>query len=165
MYSQLMKTLNASDGRYLTREEQEHVLAYCQSMPKRLQASAMVEQKELEIVHTVIEAMKRRYANFANLHDRAWEKGQRDVQLVLRYNVQGMIMDDFDMASDKLLFWFRTIVASTNMTPQFVRETYTFLREACKQKLPADIYSLLAPHLERTIEVMSDFPEPHRPAV
>ncbi len=165
MYSKMMKTLNNSDSRYLTREEQEEVLAYTTSVPKRLQAASQVEQKEMEIVQAVVEQMKRRYTNFQNLHDRAWDKAIRDIQLVLRYNAQGMVMDDLDMAADKLLFWFRTIIASVGMTPQFARDTYTFMHDACKQKLPADAFALLQPHLKKTIEVMSDFPEPYKPAV
>jgi len=165
MYSRMMQIVNASDSRYLTPPEQEQVLAYCGTMPKRLQAARQVEQLEATLVNQVIGEMKKRYANFANLHDRAWDKSYRDIQLVLRYLVQGMLMDDVDMAAHKLLFWLRTIVASLGMTPAFMRDTYTFLREACKQKLPAEAYTLLEAHLNRTIEVLSDFPEPHKAAV
>ncbi|MBY0522996.1 MAG: hypothetical protein K2R98_06340 [Gemmataceae bacterium] len=165
MYSRMMQIINASDSRYLTAQEQEQVMAYCASMPKRFQVSRLVEQKETEIVNQVIAELKKRYANFPNLHDRAWEKGFRDLQLVLRYIVQGMLMDDLDMAADKLLYWFRTIVASAGMTPRFMRDTYTLLRDASKQKLPPDAYQMLETHLNRTIEIMADIPEPYKPAV
>ncbi len=165
MYSRMMQIVNASDSRYLNAGEHDQILAFCTSMPKRLQAAKQVEQKEVDIVNLVIAEMKKRYANFPNLHDRAWEKGFRDIQLVLRYNVQGMLMDDLDMASEKLLFWFRTIVAAVGMTPRFMSDTYTLLRDACRQRLPADTFALLEPHLNKTIAVLSDIPEPHRPAV
>ncbi|MBL8800187.1 MAG: hypothetical protein JNM56_40265 [Planctomycetia bacterium] len=161
----MMQLINATDSRYLTAAEQEQVLALCAAMPKRLQAAKLVEQHETELVNLALTEMKKRYTNFANLHDRAWEKGFRDMQLVLRYNVQGMLMDDLEMAADKLLYWLRTMVASAGMTPRFMRDTYTFLRDACRQKLPADAYQLLEPHLNRTIEVLADIPEPHKAAV
>ncbi len=109
MYSQLMNIVNASDSRYLTASEQEQVLAYVQSVPKRLQAARAVELKEEEIVNRVIAEMKKRYPSFIALHDRAWEKGYRDIQLVLRYIVQGMIVDDATMPAEKLFIWFRSI--------------------------------------------------------
>lgn len=165
MYSRMMQTLNATDSRYPNAQEQEEIMGYLTSVPKRMQAMRQVEQKELEMVNQAVAEMKKRYPNFANLHDRAWDKAVRDMQLILRYNVQGMLMDDPEMASEKLFFWFRTIVASVGMTPKFMHDTYTLLRDACKQKLPADAFQLLEPHLERTIEVLSDIPEPHRPAV
>ncbi|MFN4258788.1 MAG: hypothetical protein ACK4RK_05790 [Gemmataceae bacterium] len=165
MYSCLLKIINPTDGRYLTPVEQNQVLAYAKSVPSRLLAARHVEQKEEEIINTVLERMKPRYPNFTGQHDRAWEKGFRDMQLVLRYIVQGMLLDDLDAASEKLLFWFRTIVASVGMTPQFMRDHYHTLRDVCQQRLPAESFALLEPHLNRAAEVLSDFPEPYRPAV
>ncbi|MCS6852884.1 MAG: hypothetical protein NZ700_17125 [Gemmataceae bacterium] len=165
MYSRLVQTIHAAESRYLNPQEQSIVLTYCASMPKRLQAMKAVEQKETEIVNQVITELKKRYVNFADLHDRAWEKGFRDVQLVLRYNVQGMLLDDSEMVAQRLLYWMRTIMAAVGMTPRFMRDTYTLLREACRQHLPAEAFQLLEPHLERTIAILSDIPEPHRPAV
>jgi hypothetical protein len=165
MYSQLMTIINASDSRYLTPAEQERVLAYVQTVPKRLQAARAVEQKEEEIVNRVIVEMKKRYPTFTALHERAWEKGFRDVQLVLRYIVQGMIVDDAAMPADKLFVWFRSIAAALGMTPGFMRDTYDLLCESCRESLPADAFPLLEPHLRGAAEVLSDFPEPYRPAV
>ncbi len=51
------------------------------------------------------------------------------------------------------------------MTPRFMRDTYDLLGDSCRQALPADAFPLLEPHLKRAAEVLSDFPEPYRPAV
>jgi hypothetical protein len=165
MYSRLMKLINATDGRYLTPQEQEQVLAYVNSVPRRLQAARLVEQKEADIVNWVIAELKRRYPNFNRLHDRAWEKGFRDIQLVLRYVVQAMLVDDTAMPATKLYVWFRSIAAAVGMTPQFMRDAYDLLTTACRQGLPADAFVLLEPFLRDAADVLSTFPEPHRAAV
>jgi hypothetical protein len=165
MYSRILKIINASDGRYLTPAEQEQVLAYVHSVPKRLQAARTVEHKETEIVQRVVEQMKARYPTFMRLHDRAWEKGFRDIQLVLRYVVQAMLVDDTAMPAEKLYVWFRSIAAAVGMTPQFMRDAYSLLGEACRQGLPAESFGLMEPYLRDATEVLSDFPEPYRPAV
>jgi hypothetical protein len=134
-------------------------------VPRRFQVARLVEQKEDEIVRYAIDEVKRRYPNFQALHDRAYEKGYRDFQLVVRYNVQGMLMEDLDVASEKLLYWFRTIVNALGMTPAFMRDSFTALREGFRLKLPAEAFTLMEPYLTRTIEVISDIPEPHKPAV
>ena len=165
MYSRALKTLNKSDGRYLTPEEQQAVLDFGKSLPLRFEASRVVEKIEADVVRLVIEDMRRKYPRFETFHDRAWDKAHRDIELTLRYLVQAMLLDDVEVATDKLLVWMRTILASFNMTPQFVRDTYVSLREAVRRLAPAEAYNLLAPHLENAIEVLSDFPEPATPAV
>lgn len=156
--------IQETDSRYPTPEEEQQILAWAQSIPKRLQIARAIEQKEQALTKYVIESMKAKYPNFARLHDQAWDKAFRDIQLVIRYNVQGMLLDDMDIASEKLLLWLRTILASFNMTPQFVRETYEFLKQAIAQQVP-EAQELMEPHLNRTIEVLADFPEPVTPAV
>lgn len=165
MYSRIMTVINASDSRYLTAPEQEQLLAYAASLPKRLQAARAVEQKEDEIVNRVIVEMKKRYPNFPALHERAWEKGFRDVQLVLRYIVQGMIVDDAAMPAQKLLFWCRSLSASAGITPRFMRDTYELLTDSVRQSIPQDAFALLESHLRAATEVLSEIPEPYRPAV
>jgi hypothetical protein len=165
MFSRPAKILNACDSRYLNKEETDALLAYTNSVPKRLAAAKAVEQKEREAVQWTLDELKKKYPNFAGQHDRGWEKGFRDMQLVTRYLVQGMLMDDLDVASEKLLYWMRTITACFGLTQQFHRDSYTLLRDAFKARLPADAYALMAPHFERTIEVLTDIPEPYKPAV
>lgn len=160
-----MKILNQCDSRYPTREEEETVLAYAESVPRRLQAARQVEQHEEEMVRESIDGMKRRYARFHSLHDRGWEKSFRDMQLCLRYAVQGMLVEDEVMPRDKLFAWLCTIVKGMGMTPQFSRDCYEMLHDSARKKLPAESFALLEPYLKRLTADMSNFPEPSRPAV
>jgi hypothetical protein len=165
MYSRMMKTVNATDNMYLSPQEQGSLLEYTRSLPKRFEAARLVQAKEMEIVEHCYEQLRRMYPNFERYHKHGWDKGYRDTQLVLRYNVQGMLMDDAEIATDKLFGWLRTLFAGLDLTPNLVRDTFAALAGACRAKLPADAFALLEPHLNRTIEVMSDFPEPALAAV
>ncbi|MBY0526794.1 MAG: hypothetical protein K2R98_25605 [Gemmataceae bacterium] len=165
MYSLIMKTLNGIDSRYPTREEEQLVLGWAESLPRRLQAAQTVQQTETAIIAASIEEMKRRWPRFQPLHDRGWEKSQRDMQLCLRYSVQAMLVEDADMPRDKLFIWLGTVVKAMGMTTQFVRDSYTILKDQCRKQLPADAYRMMETYLDRLIQDMTCFLEPSRPAV
>jgi hypothetical protein len=155
-----MEIMRNSESRYLNSQEQREILEYTESLPRRFKAAAAVEQKEEAIVQTVIEQVKRRYTSFERFHPKAWDKAARDMQLTLRYTVQAMICDDPDFQCDRLLYWLGTIFHSFGFSPQFNRDTYTFLRDTVKTQVPAEAYSLLEPFLEKNIEVLGSMPEP-----
>jgi hypothetical protein len=165
IYSKPIKTLARCDGRYPTEAEEDAVLAWASSVPKRLQVANLIAQHEQDIVREAIEAVRPEYPRFAPQHDRAWEKAQRDMGLVLRYAVQGIIADDSAMANDKLYVWLGTIVRGLGHTPGFFRDCYTAVTESCRNHLPADAFALAQPYLQRMTEDMSAFPEPLKAAV
>jgi hypothetical protein len=165
MYSRVMRIFNECDSRYPTAAEEATILEYASSIPQRLQIAALVEKYEQEAVTEAVEAMRRRYAKFHSLHDRGWEKTARDMQLCLRYAVQGMVVDDAEMPKEKLFAWLCTIVKGLGMTTEFSRHGYELLTESLRRKLPADSFTLLEPFLQRLIKDMSDYQEPSRPAV
>jgi len=165
VYSKVIKTLNGLDSRYPTKEEEQTILGWASSLPRRLQVADLVQKHEERLVSESIEEMKRRYPRFHPLHDRGWEKSNRDMQLVLRYAVQGMVADDADMPRDKLFAWLCTIIKGMGMTTQFSRDSYVILTERLRKHLPADAFATLEPYMARVTEDMSTYLEPSRPAV
>jgi len=165
MYSRIMNILNGLDSRYPTREEEQEVLIYAQSLPRRLNAANTVQQLEPQLIQDAIEQMKRRYPRFVTLHDRGWEKSYRDMQLCLRYAVQGMIVEDSEMPRRKLFIWLGTIIKAMGMTPKFSQDSYEALHDAGRQRLPAEVFTLMEPYLKQLINDMSSFQEPSKPAV
>lgn len=165
IYSRPIKTLAGCTGRYPTAAEQEAVLDWASSVPRRLQAANLIAQKEQQIVREAVEAMQPRYPKFSPQHDRAWDKATRDMGLVLRYAVQAMIVDDSDMANDKLYIWLGTIVRSTGHTPQLFRDCYAAVIAGCRKHLPEDAYEVAEPYLQRAADDMSAFGEPTKQAV
>lgn len=164
-YSRPIRTLAGADGRYPTAAEEQDVLDWAASVPRRLQAANLIAQKEAEVVREAIDRVRPRYQNFAPQHDRAWEKANRDMGLALRYAVQGMIADDADMPDDKLLAWLGTIVRATGHTPALFHDCYSAVVAGLRQQLPPDVFALAEPYLDRMLRDMSGFPEPMKPAV
>lgn len=165
MNPRYLKIVAECDNRYPTPEEEQELVEFARSVPRRFEVARLVEKVEQEAVKHCIDETKKRYPNFAGHHEFAWAKAFRDVQLTVRTNVQAMLVGDMRLLDEKLLFWLKTILASFAFTPRFNRDTYTFLRDGFKSRLPADAYALLEPYLNRNIEILSDFPEPAVPAV
>ncbi len=165
MNTKIGQLLTGSDSRYLTADEKQEVLAYVEAFPDRMKILSLIEENEEAAVRFCIENTRKRYPNFDKYHASAWAKAFRDVQLTTRYMAQAMLVADMGMLEEKLLFWLRTILAGLNFTPEFNRDTYTYLKQGFRQTLPPDAFSAFEPYLDRTIDIMSDFPAPASPAV
>lgn len=165
IYSRPIKTLAGCTGRYPTDAEETAVLEWAASAPRRLQAANLIAQKEQQIVHEAIEYMKPRYPRFGAQHERAYEKGERDLQLVLRYAVQGMVLDDADMPQEKLFVWYGTIIRSLGLTPEFTRDSCQAVVQGCRRHLPSETFAVAEPYLERMAADVPNYPAPMKPAV
>jgi len=165
MNNRIKGILLGSDSRYLTSDERDEIKSYMDDFQNRLEVLAMVEDAEDTAVRFCIDNTRKRYPNFDKYHDKAWAKAFRDVQLTTRYMAQAMLIDEIQLLEEKLLFWLRTILAGLNFTPEFNRDTYTYLKEGFRQSLPPEAFATMEPYLDRTIDVMSSFPQPANPAV
>ncbi len=165
MNNRIQQMILDSDNRYLSEEEREEIKTYMQAFQKRLDVLALIEDKEDEAVRFCIENTRKRYPNFDKYHATAWGKAFRDVQLTTRYMAQAMLLDEMQMLEDKLLFWLRTILSGLNFTPEFNRDTYTYLKQGFRQSLPPEAFNEFEPFLNRAISILSDFPMPATPAV
>ena len=165
MNTRINLLIQGSDSRYLTPEERQEVIDYNTGFAERLALAAQIEESEDAAVRFCIDNTRKRYPNFDKYHTTAWAKAYRDVQLTTRYMAQAMLLDEIGILEEKLLFWLRTILAGLNFTPEFNRDTYTYLKQGFRQSLPPDVFTQFEPFLNRTIEIMSDFPMPATPAV
>lgn len=165
MNSDIRNIFLESDGRYLSVDEKEKITSFIQGFNKRLKFAELIEEAEDSAVRFCIDKTRKRYPNFDKYHDKAWAKAFRDVQLTTRYATQAMLLDEPKLLETKLLFWLRTILAGLNFTPEFNRDTYTYLTEGFRQSLPPDAFTEIEPYLARVVDVMSSFPEPATPAV
>lgn len=163
MNNKILQIFFNASNRYLQDEEKKMFLGYANSVAKRLQVAEEVEEKESQAIDSCIEELKKKYPSLSNHYDSAWEKAFRDIQLVLRSDVHAMLQDDILYVEQKTLIWLRTILASFDMTPQLLRDTYTFLLEKMRESLTPESFQMMLPYLEKNIEVLSDFPEPENP--
>lgn len=156
----LTTILRHSDGRYLTSEERDAVLAYARDLPAAVRAGEDVEAHEGAIITAVIGEMRNQFPRFDRLFTDSWDRLAADLRLVLRADVRAMLSGDMRVLEDKALFYLRSILAAYNVTPQFARESFTRLRDHSREHLEAESFARLEPYLERNIQVLADFPEP-----
>jgi Phycobilisome protein len=165
IYSTPIRALAACEGRYPTDEEEGIVLSWAGTLQRRLHTANNISQKETAIVRRTIDAMRAKYTRFATLHERAFEKGERDMQLILRYVAQAIVADDDAMPREKLYIWYGTIIRSLGLTPQFMVDGCTQMMEACRRELPAEAFAVAEPYLQQMIADVPNFPEPYKPLV
>ena len=165
MNTRLLNLAHAADGRFFRPDERDDIVAFAHSVPARCRVAEAVEAREEPALRAVVETLQQKYPSFSKHHDQGWACCYRDLQLVLRHDVQAMIFDDCDMLDERILFWLRTMFSANNYTPQFCRDCFASLQDHMRTHLPADDFELLRPFLDRNIEVLGDFPEPVNPAV
>ena len=154
-----------SEGRYLTDDERTKLTDYMAGFQTRMGYAQLIEEAEDGAVRFCIDNTRKRYPNFDKYHEKAWAKAFRDVQLTTRYATQAMVLGDKKLLEEKLLHWLRTILAGLNFTPEFNRDTYTYLTEGFRQALPPEAFSEFEPYLDMIVEILSSFPQPATPAV
>jgi hypothetical protein len=165
MSHSLRSILSGCDGRYPTAEERGQLEAFAHELPKRVKASVEVEAHEGAIVSAVVDALREHYPRYEKLFPQAWDRCAREVQFVLRSDVRAMLAGDPRELDDKALVYLRSVLAAYNLTPQFVRDCFTLVRDQCRERLSAQAFAHLEPFLQRNVQVLADFPEPAVAAV
>ena len=158
-------TLNTLRDRYPTADERDRLTAYAAGVRDRLAAVRELESVEHAVIEATLERIRDLYPNFTRYHAVGWEKGYRDMQLMLQFMAKAMLVDDVRLLNDQVLTWVRTIFKSLNFTPKFLRDSYTLLRESVRVATRPRTFALMEPLLTHTIHYLSDIPEPVRPEV
>jgi hypothetical protein len=159
------EVLRHSEGRYLTAEERERLLAFARDVPGRVRAGEEVEQAEGAVVAAACDELRENYPRFGRVHAQAWDRLAHDLRLVLRYDVRAMLADDARALDDKLLYYLRSVWAAYHVTPPFVRDALTLLRDRLRGRLSPESFGHLEPFLDRNLAVLADIPEPAVAAV
>lgn len=153
MNSSLTKLLADAEGRYLTNEESRSILEYSTSLPARLEALKKIESIEEKLVTETVNYAFNQHPSMKQIPE-SYEKGLRDVTLVLRYCAQAMIRNDMRFLEDKLLFWLKTMFKSFSFEANFVKDTYIKLDQLCRKYLDEKEYQLLSPYIQECINVL-----------
>jgi len=158
-------TLNTLRDRYPTADERDRLTAYSAGIRDRLAAVREIEVVEWAVIEVTLDRIGELYPNFTRYHAVGWEKGYRDMQLMLQFIAKAMLVDDQRLLDDQVLTWVRSIFKSLNFTPKFLRDSYTLLRESVRVATKPRTFALMEPLLTHTIHYLSDIPEPVRPEV
>ena len=87
-------TLNTLRDRYPTAEERDRLTAYAAGVRDRLAAVRELESVEREVIEVTIDRIRDLYPNFTRYHAVGWEKGYRDMQLMLQFIAKATLVDD-----------------------------------------------------------------------
>ncbi|MCU0704211.1 MAG: hypothetical protein MUF18_09580 [Fimbriiglobus sp.] len=157
--------LDAFRDRFPAPAERDRLATYAEGIGPRVLAAQEMEQIKAECVEECMTQIRRLYPNIPRFHASGFEKGTRDNTLLLEYMTKCMLLDDVKLLDEQVLTWVRTLFKSFNFTPKFMRDNFTLLREAVRQRAKPRTYTLMEPYLNHTIEYLSDIPEPVRPEV
>ncbi len=157
MNPQLESILNDTEGRYLEATEQSELIDFANSLEDRLRAMRSVQQHESQVIKAAMESLWDEYPEMKTEHVDAYERGVRDMTLVLRYTALAMVRDSEAFLEQKLLHWFKTILEAFDMSEP-VAFAYRCLRDELQQAMPAEDFALLDPFIERTCEILSPTP-------
>src|SRR4051794_34955286 len=138
MTTRLQKLARGADGRYFSADERAEFLGYAETLPRRFEAADAVAAQEEAILKAAVGELQNRYPNFAKYHDQGWAKCYRDLQLVLRHDVQALVLNDAQALEDRALLWLRTMLAANNLTPRFCADAFDLLREQARAHLAAE---------------------------
>ena len=93
-------TLNALRDRYPTADERDRLSEYAAGVRGRLAAVQELEAVEREVIEATLDRIRELYPNFTRYHAVGWEKGYRDLQLLLQYMAKAMLIDDVRLLDD-----------------------------------------------------------------
>jgi hypothetical protein len=147
------KTINEifanAEGRYISKNEQQQIKEYIDSLEARFAAAAELESKEKEIVDATTADVMRAFPDLTKKYEAPEAKSQEDLSLTLRYCALAMIRNDQQFLDDALLSWFKTILSGLGFSGQFIKDSYTALVENTKQRVEPQTWELLEPYLGR----------------
>ena len=155
MNRQLMDMLTASEGRYLTRAEQDTLREFAQGLEARLAAIAEISSKETLIVERTVKEVFAAYPDIAKKYKNAMQTCIRDETLVLRYATLAMVRDDPQYLNDTLLSWMATILKGVGFAGHFIEDTYKTLGLNAGKELSPGTSKLLQPFLTQCATVLS----------
>lgn len=160
MNDKIAKIVRACDRRYLLQSERERILQYAQSVHGRLALEQEIERSESRVLDATMRAVRERYPQLEESQEQGYENTSRDLQLTMRCVAQAALIDDVQYLSDKLLIAHRQVLRALGLTPDFVKDVYSTLRDEMKNALSEIAFDFAKPFLDEVVEVLSDFAPP-----
>lgn len=183
-HPELEALFKAAESRQLTEQERGLYLHYLPDQQARADAAREVAAAEAQVVSTSLQDVYKYYpAYFERYVIEAPHKAARDVTYASAYATMAMLMNDPQWQTDKLLYWFRTIVHSFEFPgrvtknpdviqdpeikallkqsaeqPEHIRvidATYRLMHHHYHKVLSPAAWTLMAPYLQQTIDIMS----------
>jgi hypothetical protein len=154
LYRQRTPYPNAKD-----RSEIENYLATTKARRTSLDE---VRRVTVPAIDKVIARMRAAYPQFARFHNQGFEKGHRDLVLLTNMAANAMFLGEHATLDDMFTEWYRTILKSVHVSPQFLKDTFTCWKQELEATLSDEAYALMRPHVEHLSSYLANIPVPVR---
>ncbi len=151
--------------RYPTKTEISQVEEYVATVPKRIAALQELKAAQDKIIQDMFAEYQKLYPKFHTFRPYAWAKAMRDVGMTMALCANAMFIGETDILDETWTIWFRSIMKSVHMTPQFLRDNYALMDKHMRRHISPEAYGLIKPYLDHIADVMCAIPEPIRPEV
>lgn len=158
----ISQTVLRSKSPYLTQKERADIENYLATAKARRTAIDEVRRVTTPVIDRVIARMRMAYPQFAKYHPQGFEKGHRDLVLLTNMAANAMFLGEHETLDDMFTEWYRTILKSVHISPQFMNDTFKAWLEELRAGLPEEAFDLLRPHAEHLAGFLSNIPVPAR---
>lgn len=153
------------DDRYPSAQERQELLNYLSTARKRRNAVEEIRKISGSVAEDVVVGMRKLYPDLEKFKKYAFDKIQRDVQLLTHLTAHSMFLGESDTIDDQFLIWFYTIFRAAKFTPLFVEDAMRIWLSSLQKRLTPDAFALYKPFAEHVAEVLTQIPDPALPMV
>ena len=151
--STLGHLLSASEGRYLTMQEQEQLLVASLEMPLRIEVSQLLHQREQSIIEYATDAFCNTIADFEGPSGSLRrKKGHQDGRILLRFIAQGIRDGGPHTLYEKVLSWLIGHLDEHNVTGKHMEIFLHFILQGCRRELPSHMHGIVTEAFEDVIQ-------------
>jgi hypothetical protein len=151
--------------RYPTASERQRINDYLSGVSARMTALEEMRVTQKSIIAEVLTEYAKLYPRFKQYHPQGWDKIHRDMEMCVAFCGNAMLLAETDSMDNAWLIWFRTIMKSVHLTPQFMSDSFRLWDEVSRKQLSPATYELMKPYMDHIAQALCDIPEPARPEV
>jgi hypothetical protein len=153
------------DERYPSAQERQELLNYLSTARKRRNAVEEIRKVSGFVADDVVKGMRQLYPDLEKYKKFAFDKIQRDVQLLTHLTAHSMFLGESETIDDQFLIWFYTIFRAAKFTPLFVADALRIWLDGLEKRLSPDAFALYRPFAEHVVDVLTQIPDPAVPMV
>ncbi|MEZ6140606.1 MAG: hypothetical protein R3B84_08550 [Zavarzinella sp.] len=161
----ILPLIQKLDNRWPTQKEKADLQAYLSTTKSRRAALDEIVANADTVADSVVREIRAMYPQFSKFHGSGYEKGKRDVALLTNITANCMFLGESETIDHQFTIWYRTILKSVHVTPQFMADTLHSWQRHLDTALSSEAYSLMKPYIHHFIDLLTDFAVPARPEV
>ena len=158
----ISRTLLRMDNRHLTAKERADLTGYLATTRARRSALEEIRRASVKIVDELMADIRRMYPQFGKIRPQGFDKGHRDMVLLTHMAANAMFLGETDTIDEMFTHWYKSILKSVHVSPQFLMDTFDRWRVSLERNLTPDTFALLRPYTDHLSATLTDVPVPAR---